>query len=70
LVAELTLWRDGLAQEMNVLPWLVLTDQTILAIAEFTPQNQEELLSIQGVNPAKAHLFSDELISIIVSFEN
>jgi DNA helicase-2/ATP-dependent DNA helicase PcrA len=68
LISALMQWRDQVAQEMGVLPWLVFTDQTLRAIAEFTPKTREELLNIQGVNPAKAHLFSDAIFTINKNF--
>ncbi|MEY2634187.1 MAG: hypothetical protein RIS75_127, partial [Actinomycetota bacterium] len=68
LISALMQWRDQVAQEMGVLPWLVFTDQTLRAIAEFTPKTREELLNIQGVNAAKAHLFSDAIFTINKNF--
>jgi ATP-dependent DNA helicase RecQ len=65
LVVSLQNWRAGVARDMGVPAYLVLTDATLKAIAEAWPQSREELGRLRGVGPRTLAKFGEELLRLV-----
>ncbi|HYF38885.1 MAG TPA: ATP-dependent DNA helicase RecQ [Gemmatimonadales bacterium] len=57
-------WRAGVARELGVPAYLVLTDATVRAIAEARPCTRAELARVPGVGPRTLAKFAEALVSI------
>jgi superfamily II DNA helicase RecQ len=64
LLKSLTEWRVGIARQMGVPPFLVVSDAVVHAIASTRPQNRLDLARIRGVGPRTLAKFADELLSL------
>jgi ATP-dependent DNA helicase RecQ len=64
LTEALHQWRAGVAREMGVPPYAVLTDATLRAIAEERPQSRHELARIRGVGPRTLAKFGEDLLQL------
>ena len=60
--ASLENWRSGLARQMGVPPYLVITDAVLQAIANARPQSRLDLARIRGVGPRLLAKFADDLL--------
>lgn len=58
-------WRRERATEDGVPAYVVFTDKTLEAIAEFRPTTAEGLLRISGVGPAKVERYGEDLLAIL-----
>jgi DNA helicase-2/ATP-dependent DNA helicase PcrA len=58
-------WRDDYAERNELLPWLVLTEATLHAIAELQPLTHSALRDIQGMSDNKLEQFGDELLTLL-----
>ncbi len=67
-VAMLKAWRDDYAARTELLPWLVLTEASMTAMAEVAPKTQRGLLHIQGMTELKFEEFGQELLDVISQF--
>ena len=61
-------WRDEYAARTELLPWLVLTEASMTAMAEVAPKTQRGLLHIQGMTELKFEEFGQELLDVISQF--
>ena len=60
-------WREDYAKQAEMLPWLLLSDLAIEALAEFQPKAIEDLSDIHGINAAKADVIGNELLLVIAA---
>ncbi len=67
LVRLLSLWRRSKAEELDVKPFMVLHQKTLVAIVEARPKTEAELLKIDGIGPTKARLYGTEILDIVNS---
>jgi ATP-dependent DNA helicase RecQ len=67
LLVSLTQWRMGIAQEMGVPPYLVVTDAVLHAIANTRPQSRLDLARIRGVGPRLLAKFADQLLRLLAT---
>jgi len=65
LLEQLKAWRKDLAREKGVPAYVICTDATLIAVAEQLPINDEQLLAIPGIGPAKVEQFGDRLRKIV-----
>jgi DNA helicase-2/ATP-dependent DNA helicase PcrA len=65
LVERIKLWRRGLSAEMGVPAYVILTDASIDDLARRRPRNDDELLAIKGIGPAKLEAYGDELLALV-----
>lgn len=65
LVDRIKLWRRGLSTEMGVPAYVILTDASIDDLARRRPRNDDELLAIKGIGPAKLEAYGDELLALV-----
>ena len=59
-------WRLERAKAIEKPAFVVLTDQTLRALAITAPTTPDELLSIPGIGPQKANQYGEEILSIIL----
>jgi DNA helicase-2/ATP-dependent DNA helicase PcrA len=67
IVTGLKSWREDYAKQAEMLPWLLLSDLAIEALAEFQPKSISELSEIHGINSAKSDVIGDELLLVIAA---
>ena len=70
LAARLRDWRTGEAKRLGVPAYVVLHDRTLQAVALVRPANPAQLLSIDGIGPAKAERFGEAILSLCNSRSN
>lgn len=67
IITGLKSWREDYAKQAEMLPWLLLSDLAIEALAEFQPKSIAELSEIHGINSAKSDVIGDELLLVIAA---
>ena len=60
--------RLRLGQARGMAPYMVVTEQTLLQMAQMRPTSFANLAKIVGLNNAKINMFGQDLISIVVKF--
>lgn len=65
IIAELKNWRKRKADDLNVPPYVIFGDKTMLDLAAKKPKNKAELLRIYGIGQAKAEQFGSTILRII-----
>ncbi|MEP6988428.1 MAG: ribonuclease D, partial [Chloroflexota bacterium] len=65
VLREIYLLREDLAKERDCPPFKVFTDKMLLAIAEASPRNANEVERVKGVPVAIAHRYAQELLQAI-----
>jgi len=65
LVSALQLWRGGVARDMGVPRYLVMTDSLLSSIANHRPTTRAELARIPGLGPRALAKFGDDLIRLV-----
>lgn len=65
LRVSLETWRSGIAKEMGVPPYLVLTDAAVRSIAEARPKSHGDLARLRGVGPRTLAKFGNHLLSLV-----
>lgn len=65
LLEQLRKWRDEYAAENELLPWLVLTEVSLQAIAELQPSTLAHLQEIHGLSSAKVDAFGELILAIV-----
>ncbi|MDE0803209.1 MAG: ATP-dependent DNA helicase UvrD2 [Acidimicrobiales bacterium] len=65
LTAALHDWRDGRARAARTAPEVVLSDETLHAIAERRPDSEEAIASIPGIGVSRARRFAPEVLAIL-----
>jgi RecQ family ATP-dependent DNA helicase len=68
LLVSLENWRAGIARQMGVPPYVVLTNAALHSIAEARPRNREELGRTRGVGPRTLAKFGDDLLALSERF--
>lgn len=65
IIEDLKAWRRRKADDMNVPPYVIFGDKTMLDLAAKKPKNKTELLNVYGIGEAKADAFGRALLSLI-----
>ena len=58
-------WRAGVAREMGIPAYLVLTDAIVRAIAEAPPRTRDDLARVRGIGPRLLSKFGDDLLTLV-----
>ena len=61
--------RSEIARELEVPPYVVFPDTTLVAFAKERPVDEEEMLGISGVGQSKLERYGDAFIKVIRAFE-
>jgi RecQ family ATP-dependent DNA helicase len=64
LAAKLREWRMAEAKRLRVPAYVVLHDRSLLAVARMRPATAHELLTINGMGPAKVEKFGEALLKL------
>ncbi len=65
LLGALKAWRTEQAQSQGVPPYVVFNDRTLDAIARARPQDEDALLAIKGIGPAKLERYGTDLLRLV-----
>jgi ATP-dependent DNA helicase RecQ len=65
IINNLKVWRKRKADDLNIAPYMIFGDKTLLDLAAKKPKNRSELLNIYGIGKAKAEEFGRSIIQII-----
>ena len=65
LFVQLQRWRDDYARDNELLPWLVLTEVSLTALAELKPQTESDLRRIHGMTDSKVDAFGEQLLALL-----
>jgi ATP-dependent DNA helicase RecQ len=68
LFEKLRLLRKELAQKEQIPPYVVFSDKTLLEMAAYFPQSQEEFVLINGVGPIKCIKYGNLFLELIQSY--
>jgi DNA helicase-2/ATP-dependent DNA helicase PcrA len=67
-VAEaLRAWRRKRAEADGVPAYVVFNDRTLAALAERRPRSRGELLTVEGIGPAKLDRYGEELLGLLAT---
>jgi RecQ family ATP-dependent DNA helicase len=64
LALRLREWRSGEARRLGLPAYMVLSDRSLKALAETRPANPNQLLSIDGIGPAKVEKFGEAILNL------
>ena len=65
IMTNLKAWRKRKADDMNVPPYVIFGDKTLLDLAAKKPKSRQELLNVYGIGRAKAEEFGRSILQII-----
>ncbi|HEY5822616.1 MAG TPA: ATP-dependent DNA helicase UvrD2 [Propionibacteriaceae bacterium] len=60
-------WRKQEASDQSMPAYCVFTDATLIAIAEARPANDRDLIKVQGLGPAKAGKYGEQVLAIVAA---
>ncbi len=60
--------RKEIADEMNLPPYTIFHDKTLIEICNYYPQTHQELLKITGIGKAKSDKYAELLFEIIIPY--
>jgi DNA helicase-2/ATP-dependent DNA helicase PcrA len=66
-MSRLREWRRQEAAEQKLPAYCIFTDATLIALAEGRPGNAAELVKIQGLGPAKASKYGEQVLAILAA---
>ena len=65
IIKDLKAWRKRKADDMNVPPYVIFNDRTLLDIAAKKPTDKAALKNVYGIGQAKADQFGKSILAII-----
>ena len=65
ILVSLRAWRKRKADDLNIAPYMIFGDKTLLDLAAKKPKSRQELLNVYGIGSAKAEEFGRSILSII-----
>ena len=65
LLLQLKAWRLDIAREQKVPPYIVFSDNTLIAIAEMMPGDDAALISIPGIGARKLEQYGPEVLELV-----
>ena len=69
IAKALKTWRKRKADDLNLAPYMIFGDKTLLDLAAKKPKNKTELLNVYGIGKAKAEEFGRSILQIISEVE-
>ena len=69
IIGKLRLWRKRKAEDLNVPPYAIFGDKTLLDLAAKKPKTKSELLNVYGIGKIKADEFGNSIIQITSGLE-
>ncbi|MCQ2261221.1 MAG: AAA family ATPase [Bacteroidales bacterium] len=68
LIPILTKWRRNLSHEMQLPAYTIITQKSLLAIADKLPRDKKSLLKIPGLGAAKVDKYGADIIQIVEDY--
>ena len=68
LIKILTQWRTAQSKEEGIPAYVILTQKSLLAIADQLPRDRKSLLKISGIGTAKVDRFGAEIIQMVEDY--
>jgi DNA helicase II / ATP-dependent DNA helicase PcrA len=65
LLLQLKAWRLDIAREQKVPPYIVFTDNTLIAIAELLPGDDAALIAIPGIGARKLEQYGPDVLELV-----
>ncbi|WP_172827687.1 ATP-dependent DNA helicase UvrD2 [Mycobacterium colombiense] len=65
LLLRLKAWRLDIAKEQKVPPYVVFTDNTLIAIAELRPGDEDALIAIPGIGARKLEQYGPDVLELV-----
>ena len=65
IIQNLKAWRKRKADDLNVPPYVIFGDKTLLDLAAKKPKNRQDLLNVYGIGRVKAEEFGRSILQII-----
>lgn len=65
IIEELKKWRKRKSEDLNVPPYVIFGDKTLIDLANKKPNSKQSLMNVYGIGSAKAESFGKILIEII-----
>ena len=65
IITKLKAWRKRKADDLNIAPYMIFGDKTLLDLAAKKPKNRGELLNVYGIGRAKEEEFGRAILQII-----
>lgn len=65
LLLRLKAWRLDIAKEQKVPAYVVFTDNTLIAIAELLPDDEEALIGIPGIGARKLEQYGPDVLELV-----
>src|SRR5205085_3354250 len=62
---KLKIWRNQAAKDLDLAPYMVLDNKTLMTIAHYKPISEEDLLKIKGIGQEKLGKYSDTVLGIV-----
>jgi ATP-dependent DNA helicase RecQ len=62
--AELRRWRKELAKDLQVPPFIIFNDKTLLALAAALPTDRESFLAVKGAGPSHWEKFGSKVVEV------
>ena len=69
IIEQLKAWRKRKADDLNVAPYMIFGDKTLMDLAAKKPKNKTELLNVYGIGSAKSEEFGRSILQIISEIE-
>lgn len=69
IARQLKSWRKRKADDLNIAPYMLFGDKTLLDLAAKKPKNKTELLNVYGIGKVKAEEFGKAILQIINEIE-
>jgi len=65
IIKKLKSWRKRKADDLNIAPYMIFGDKTLMDLAAKKPKSRSDLLNVYGIGSAKAEEFGRSILSII-----
>ena len=65
IITNLKAWRKRKAEDLNIAPYMIFGDKTLLDLAAKKPKSRQDLMNVYGIGRAKAEEFGRAIIQII-----
>ena len=65
LLLQLKAWRLDIAKEQKVPPYIVFSDNTLIAIAELLPDDDAALIAIPGIGARKLEQYGPDVLELV-----
>jgi DNA helicase-2/ATP-dependent DNA helicase PcrA len=65
ILTNLKTWRQDKSNEQNLPPYIIFTNNDLIAVTKYKPNDISQLYNIKGFGDTKIEKYGDDIISII-----